>query len=93
MTERKTHRTRSGRILTAEEIEVLATGVAETDCDSEVLKTRRWSRPAMASGPPDVALDRIDPVLRAAIEASAEAEHTTTSEIIRETIHRFLEVA
>ena len=36
---------------------------------------------------------RIDPELRAAIEARAEAEHTTTSEIIREAIRRFLEVA
>jgi predicted transcriptional regulator len=36
---------------------------------------------------------RIDPELRAAIEARATADHTTTSEVIREAIRRFLEVA
>lgn len=35
---------------------------------------------------------RIEPELRAAIEARAEAEQTTTSEIFREAIRRFLEV-
>jgi predicted transcriptional regulator len=43
--------------------------------------------------PFDVMPVRIDPDLRAAIEARAKAEHTTTSEIIREAIRRFLEVA
>ena len=36
---------------------------------------------------------RIDPELRAAIVARAEADHTTTSEIIREAIRRFLDAA
>lgn len=93
MTEPKTHRTRSGRILTDGEIDALSTEVAETDYDVEALKTRRRGRPPMGSGPADVVPVRIDPELRAAIEARAEAEHTTTSEIIREAIRRFLEVA
>ena len=93
MTEPKTHRTRSGRTLTDEEIDVLSNEVAETDYDVEALKTRRRGRPPMGSGPADVVPVRIDPELRAAIEARAEAEHTTTSEIIREAIRRFLEVA
>jgi hypothetical protein len=93
MNEPKTHRTSSGRILTDEEIEALATEAAEADYDVEVLKTRRRGRPLMGSGPADVVPVRIDPELRAAIEARAEAEHTTTSEIIREAIRRFLEVA
>lgn len=93
MNEPKTRRTRSGRILTDEEIEALATEAAESGYDVEVLKTRRRGRPAMGSGPADVVPVRIDPELRAAIEARAEAEHTTTSEIIREAIRRFLEVA
>ena len=93
MTDPKTHRTRSGRILTDEEIDALATEVAESDYDVEALKTRRRGRPPMGSGPADVVPVRIDPGLRAAIEARAEAEHTTTSEIIRQAIRRFLEVA
>lgn len=93
MTEPKTHRTRSGSALTDEEIDALATEVAETDYDVEALKSRRRGRPWMGSGPADVLPVRIDPDLRAAIEARAKAEHTTTSEIIREAIRRFLEVA
>ncbi|MGH8924542.1 MAG: ribbon-helix-helix protein, CopG family [Acidimicrobiia bacterium] len=93
MTEQKTHRTRTGRTLTDEEIDALATEVAETDYDVEALKTQRRGRPSMGSRPADVVPVRIDPELRAAIEARAEADHTTTSEIIREAIRRFLEVA
>jgi hypothetical protein len=93
VTEPKTRRTRSGRTLTDEEIDAISTEVAETDYDVEILKTRRRGRPSMGSGPADVVPVRIDPELRAAIEARAEAEHTTTSEIIREAIRRFLEVA
>ncbi|MCI0679462.1 MAG: ribbon-helix-helix protein, CopG family [Actinobacteria bacterium] len=93
MTEPKTHRTRSGRTLTDEEIDAFSTEVAETDYDVETLKTRRRGRPSMGSGPADVVPVRIDPELLAAIEARAEAEQTTTSDIIREAIRRFLEVA
>ncbi len=93
MTEPKTHRTRSGRTLTDKEIDALSNEVAETDYNVEALKTRRRGRPPMGSGPADVVPVRIDPELRAAIEARAEAEHTTTSEIIREAIRQFLEVA
>jgi predicted transcriptional regulator len=47
----------------------------------------------MGSGPADVVPVRIDPELKAAIEARAQADHTSTSEIIREAIRRFLDVA
>jgi len=47
----------------------------------------------MGSGPAEVVPVRIDPELRAAIEARARSEDTTTSEVIREAIRRFLEVA
>jgi hypothetical protein len=67
--------------------------VEETDYDVEAPKTRRRGRPPMGSGPADVVPVRIDPELREAIEARAEADHTTTSEIIREALRRFLDVA
>ena len=54
MTEPKTHRTRTGRSLTDEEIEALSTEVAETDYDVEALERRRRGRPSMGSGPADV---------------------------------------
>ena len=93
MTEPKTHRTRRGRALTDEDLDAIATEVEKTDYDVEVLKTRRRGRPLMGSGPADVVPVRIDPELRAAIEARAEANQTTTSEIIREALRRFLDVA
>ena len=93
MTDPKTHRTRSGRVLSDEDLDAKATEVEETDYDVEALKSRRRGRPTMGSGPADVVPVRIDPELREAIEARAAADHTTTSEVIREAIRRFLEVA
>ncbi len=93
MTDPKTRRTRSGRTLTDTDLDAIAAEVAETDYDVEDLKTRRRGRPPMGSGPADVVPVRIDPELRAAIEARAEADHTTTSEIIRQALRRFLDVA
>jgi predicted transcriptional regulator len=93
MTEPKTYKTNSGRVLADEEIEALSTEVEETEYDVESLKTRRRGRPPIGSGPADVVPVRIDPELRAAIESRAEADQTTTSEIIREALRRFLDVA
>lgn len=93
MSDPKQHRTSSGRTLTDEDIDAIAREVEETDYDVEALKTRRRGRPPMGSGPADVVPVRIDPELREAIEARAEADHTTTSEIIREALRRFLDVA
>jgi predicted transcriptional regulator len=47
----------------------------------------------MGSAPAEVVPVRLDPELRAAVEARATAEKTTTSEVIREAIRRFLSVA
>ena len=47
----------------------------------------------MGTAAAEVVPVRIDPELRAAIEARAEADHTTTSEVISEALRRFLEVA
>ena len=89
-----TRRTRTGRTLTDTELDALAVEVETTDYDVETLKHRRRpGRPAMGSGPADVVPVRIDPELRAAIEARAEAEATTTSAVIRDALRKFLEVA
>ena len=47
----------------------------------------------MGSGPAEVVPVRINPELKAAIEARAAADDTTTSEVIRAAIRRFLDVA
>jgi len=93
MTDPSTRRTDSGRVLTDEDVEALAAEVAEKDYDVDVLETRRRGRPPMGSSPAAVVPVRIDPELLAAIEARAETDHATTSEIIREAIRRFLDVA
>jgi len=93
MTEKNLHRTESGRTLSDDELDRLAVEVEGAEYDVDALKTRRRGRPAMGSGPADVVPVRIDPELKAAIEARAETDHTTTSEIIREAIRRFLHVA
>lgn len=87
------HKTKTGRTLTDADIDALAEEVETTEYDVEELKTRRRGRPAMGSGPADVVPVRIDPELKAAIEARAEADHMTTSEIIREALRKFLDVA
>jgi hypothetical protein len=88
-----THATKTGRIMTDEELDAIADEVESTDYDVEALKARRRGRPAMGSGPAEVVPVRIDPELRAAIEARAEADHTSTSEIIRRALRKFLDVA
>ena len=85
--------TRSGRVLTGEELDALAAEVEKADYDVEALKGRRRGRPAMGSAPADVVTVHLTRETRAAVEARAAAEGTTTREIIREVLRRFLEVA
>jgi len=84
--------TKTGKVLTDADIEALA-DEAERGFDVEVLKPRRRGRPMLGAAPAEVVPVRLDPDLKHAVEQRAEAEHTTTSEIIREALRRFLEVA
>lgn len=89
----KTYRTRTGRTLNETDLAQIATEVETASFDVEALKGRRRGRPPIGSGPAEVVPVRIDPELRAAMEARAEQDHTTTSEIIREALRRYLHVA
>jgi Ribbon-helix-helix protein, copG family len=88
----KTYTTKTGKVLTDADIEQMA-DEAERGYDVEELKSRRRGRPMLGSAPSEVVPVRLDPDLRQAVEARAEAEHTTTSEIIRVALRRFLDVA
>ena len=88
----KTYKTKTGKVLTDADIEAMA-DEAEQGYDIEMLKSRRRGRPMLGSAPSEIVPVRLDPDLRQAVEARAEADHTTTSEIIREAIRRFLDVA
>lgn len=87
------YRTPSGRVLTDVDLDAFAVEVEATEYDLEVLKSRRRGRPLMGSGPAEVVPVRIDPELRAAVEARAVADGATTSDVIREALRRYLDVA
>ncbi len=88
----RTYPTKTGKVLADADIGQLA-DKAERGYDVEELKSRRRGRPMLGSAPSEVVPVRLDPDLRQAVEARAEAEHTTTSEIIRVALRRFLDVA
>jgi hypothetical protein len=66
---------------------------AERGYEIGEIVARRGGRQRMGSAPAEVVPVRIDPELRAAIEARAAADDSTTSEVIRAAIRRFLDVA
>jgi len=80
-----------GREVSQSEVQVMA-DEAEVGYDVGRLK-RRGGRRRMGSAPAEVVPVRIDPELKAAIDARAAADHSSTSEVIREALRRFLEVA
>lgn len=88
----KTYRTKTGRSLTDADIEALADEVEAADYDVEQVKPRR-GRPLLGSRPAEVVPVRLDPELRDAVAARAEAEDTSTSDIIRRALRAFLDVA
>jgi predicted DNA-binding protein len=88
----KTYRTKTGKVLTDAEVEALVDEV-DGDYDVDALKTRRRGRPSMGSAAAEVVPVRLDPELKEAVESRAEREQTTTSEIIREALRKFLDVA
>ena len=65
---------------------------AEAGYDVDAILRRR-GRPPMGSGPADVVQARLDPELRGAVEARADADETSTSEVIRQALRSYLDVA
>ena len=79
-------------MLTYADIDALVAEVETDEFASKVLVARRRGRPMIGSAPAEVVPVRIDPELKAAIDARAEADETTTSEVIREALRRYLDV-
>ncbi len=80
-----------GREVSQDDVQVMA-DEAETGYDVAQLK-RRGGRRRMGSAPAEVVPVRIDPELKAAIDARVAADDSSTSEVIREALRRFLEFA
>jgi hypothetical protein len=79
--------TNSGRRITDQDIENLAVE-AQAGYDVEALIARRnkRGRPTIGNAPSSVESVRLDPELRRQLLERAEAEGTTTSELIREAL-------
>lgn len=76
------------------EVQALA-AEAEVGYDVDQLITRRpkRGRPTLGSAPANVESVRLDPEMREELLQRARSEGTTTSEIIREALRRFLRAA
>jgi uncharacterized protein (DUF4415 family) len=86
--------TKSGRPITDQDIEHLA-AEAQAGYDVETLIARRnkRGRPTIGNAPSSVESVRLDPELRRQLLERADAEGTTTSELIREALRRYLRAA
>ena len=61
--------------------------------DELIARRPKRGRPALGSSPASVESVRLDPELRQQLLERAESEGTTTSEVIREALRRFLHAA
>jgi uncharacterized protein (DUF4415 family) len=79
---------------TQDDVEKLA-AEAETGYDAETLIARRnkRGRPTLGTAPASVESVRLDPELRRELLERARSEGTTTSELIREALRRYLHAA
>ncbi len=88
----KTHgRSKAGVELTDDVLQAMA-DEAEGGLDVTKLR-RRPGRPSMGSGPADTLPVRLDPELRQAVEQRAAQDHTTTSDVVRIALRRYLEAS
>ncbi len=95
MTNQRVHgHTRSGEPITDRKVAELA-AEAEAGYDPDRLIARRGQRgrPPLGSSAASVESVRLDPELRQELLARAQAEGTTTSELIREALRRYLRAA
>ena len=83
--------TSNGRTITDEEIQAMA-DEAEAGYDLTKLK-RRPGRPTLGSAAAEVFPVRLEPELRAALEARAATDETTASDVVRNALRAYLHVA
>jgi Ribbon-helix-helix protein, copG family len=82
----------SGGVPVTEELVAQLAAEAEAGYDVTTLR-RRGGRQPLGSAPAAVVPVRLDPELRDALNARAESDHTTASDIIRQALRAWLHVA
>jgi hypothetical protein len=93
MTESTYGRSKSGKAITDADIEKYAAEAeAGYDVDKLVARRGKRGRPTLGSGPAAVESVRLDPEMREALATRAEAEGTSTSEVIRHALREYLSV-
>jgi hypothetical protein len=86
--------TRAGQPTTDTEVEALAAEAeAGYDVDDLVERRPKRGRPLLGSSAASVESVRLDPELRQRLLTRARSEGTTSSEVIREALRRFLDAA
>jgi hypothetical protein len=95
MTNPRSHgHTTSGQPITDADIETLsAEAEAGYDVDQLIARRPKRGRPSLGSSAASVESVRLDPELREELLERARSEGTSTSEIIREALRRFLRAA
>lgn len=83
--------TRTGRPITDEEVDALsAEAEAGYDVDELIARRGKRGRPPLGSAPAAVESVRLDPELQQELIERAQADGSTTSEVIRQALRRFL---
>ena len=92
MTKKTRGRTRSGKSITDDVVDELASR-AEEGFDVDEMIRRRGGRPPMGSAASSVESVRLDPELSEALRDRADREGRTSSDIIREALRRYLKAS
>ena len=92
MTNKETARRTAGGVPVTDELVEDLAAEAETGYDVAHLHRRGGRRP-LGSAPGEAVPVRLDPELRAALSARAQAEHTNASDVIRQALRAWLDVA
>jgi uncharacterized protein (DUF4415 family) len=94
MSDRIHGHTRSGREIRDKDVDELeAEAEAGYEIEQLVARRNKRGRPTIGAAPASVESVRLDPDLRRQLIERAQSEGTTTSELIREALRRFLHAA
>jgi len=87
---KKVRRTKTGKVLTSDDLDQIADEAATTDHDVQALRARRRGRPLVGSAPGEVVPVRMDPALRDRLTGFAEAQDKSVSAIVREAVTAYI---